>query len=154
MAKPTLPTDDEVEDAAVAAAFRRQIGFWLIAAVVLGIFLYVFSNILLPFVAGMVLAYFLDPVADRLERAGLSRIAATLLILLAFILALTAALIILVPVLATQLSDFLRVLPDYLDRLQVLVTSFDPEWLERRFGLETGSLREGLNSLLASGVGL
>lgn len=154
MAKARLPTDDEMEDAAVAAAFRRQIGFWLIAAIVLGIFLYVFSDILLPFVAGMVLAYFLDPVADRLERAGLSRTAATLLILLAFILALTVALIILVPVLASQLSDFLRVLPDYLDRLQVLVTSFDPEWLERRFSLETGSLREGLNSLLASGVGL
>jgi predicted PurR-regulated permease PerM len=154
MAKATLPTDDEMEDAAVAAAFRRQIGFWLIAAIVLGVFLYVFSDILLPFVAGMVLAYFLDPIADRLERAGLSRTAATLLILLAFILALTIALIVLVPVLASQLADFLRVLPDYLDRLQVLITSFDPQWLEGRFGLEAGSLREGLNSLLASGIGL
>ncbi|TJW58228.1 MAG: AI-2E family transporter, partial [Mesorhizobium sp.] len=50
--------------------FRRQIRFWLISAIVLAIFLYVFSGILLPFVAGMVLAYFLDPVADRLQRLG------------------------------------------------------------------------------------
>ncbi|MCC2689502.1 MAG: tqsA 4 [Rhizobiaceae bacterium] len=153
MAKVKLPTDDEMEEAAIAAAFRRQIGFWLIAAVLLGIFVYVFSDILLPFVAGMVLAYFLDPVADWLERAGLSRIAATLLILLSFIVALTVALIILIPVLASQLADFLRLLPDYVQRLQSLVTSFDPEWLERRFGLEIGSLREGLTSVLSSGVG-
>ena len=127
MAKVKLPTDDEMEEAAIAAAFRRQIGFWLIAAVLLGIFVYVFSDILLPFVAGMVLAYFLDPVADWLERAGLSRIAATLLILLSFIVALTVALIILIPVLASQLADFLRLLPDYVQRLQSLVTRFDPE---------------------------
>jgi len=152
MAKVRPPTDDEIEDAAIAAAFRRQIGFWLAAAIVLGIFVYVFSDILLPFVAGMVLAYFLDPVADWLERAGLSRTAATLLILLSFIVALTVALIILMPVLASQLGDFLRILPDYLQRLQSLVTSFDPEWLERRFGLEVGSVREGMNSMLASGV--
>ena len=36
----------------------------------LALFFYVFSTILLPFVVGMVLAYFLDPVADRLERLG------------------------------------------------------------------------------------
>jgi predicted PurR-regulated permease PerM len=154
MAKVTVPTDDEAADAAVAAAFRRQIGFWLAAAIVLGIFLYVFSDILLPFVAGMVLAYFLDPVADWLERAGLSRTAATLLILLAFVVALTVAMVILVPVLASQLSDFIGNLPDYLARLQALITSFDPGWLETRFGLDGGSLREGLNSLLASGAGM
>ena len=81
MAKANLPTDDEIAEAAIAAAFRRQIRFWLITAVVLGIFVYLFSEILLPFVAGMVLAYFLDPVADWLERTGLSRTAATFLIL-------------------------------------------------------------------------
>ncbi|TIT40518.1 MAG: AI-2E family transporter, partial [Mesorhizobium sp.] len=45
---------------AASSAFRRQIFFWLGTAVLLALFLYVFSSILLPFVAGMVLAYFLD----------------------------------------------------------------------------------------------
>ena len=63
-------TDDEIADAALAARFRRQIRFWLITAACSALFVYVFSDILLPFVAGMVLAYFLDPVADRLERIG------------------------------------------------------------------------------------
>ena len=70
MAKAKAPTDDDAAEAAAAASFRSQIRFWLIAAALFILFIYVFSGILLPFVAGMVLAYFLDPVADRLEKAG------------------------------------------------------------------------------------
>ena len=107
MAKAQSPADDLETDAALAAQFRRQIRFWTITAVVIAVLLYVFSDILLPFVAGMVLAYFLDPVADRLQRIGLSRVMATVLILFAFIVVLTLALVIVIPILVTQLSDFI-----------------------------------------------
>jgi predicted PurR-regulated permease PerM len=153
MAKATPPTDSEIADAALVTAFRRQIIFWLVSAAAVGFFVYLFSEVLLPFVAGMVLAYFLDPVADRLQRAGLSRGAATSLILIGFILVLTIALVILIPVLASQLADFLGTLPEYLSQLQALITSFDPQWLEQRFGVDANSLRDGLNSLLTSGTG-
>lgn len=141
-------------DAAASGVFRRQIRFWLISAVILAIFLYVFSGILLPFVAGMVLAYFLDPVADRLQRLGLSRLMATIVILFAFIVVLVLAFVILIPVLASQMADFASKLPEYLTRLQTLITSLDPRWLEEKFGVDANGLREGLNSLLTSGFGL
>ncbi|RWF88149.1 MAG: AI-2E family transporter [Mesorhizobium sp.] len=144
----------EAADAAASGVFRRQIRFWLISAVILAIFLYVFSGILLPFVAGMVLAYFLDPVADRLQRLGLSRLMATIVILFAFIVVLVLAFVILIPVLASQMADFASKLPEYLTRLQTLITSFDPRWLEEKFGVDANGLREGLNSLLTSGFGL
>ncbi|RWH36455.1 MAG: AI-2E family transporter [Mesorhizobium sp.] len=145
---------DAAADAAASGVFRRQIRFWLISAVILAIFLYVFSGILLPFVAGMVLAYFLDPVADRLQRLGLSRLMATIVILFAFIVVLVLAFVILIPVLASQMADFASKLPEYLTRLQTLITSFDPRWLEENFGVDANGLREGLNSLLTSGFGL
>lgn len=148
----TRPQTHEAADAA-AAAFRKQIRFWLITAIIFGLFIYMFSEVLLPFVAGMVLAYFLDPVADRLQRLGLSRIMATAIILIAFVIVLVIAFMIIVPVLASQLSDFAEKVPEYLSRLQQLITSFDPQWLERRFGVKPDDLREGLNSLLSSGVG-
>jgi predicted PurR-regulated permease PerM len=151
MARAKVPTDDEADEAA-AAAFRRQIRFWLIAAALFALFVYVFSDILLPFVAGMALAYFLDPVADRLQKAGLSRIMATVLILVAFVIVLALGLVILIPILAQQMADFIGRLPEYLTRLQGLVTNFDPEWLKDRFGVDPASLKEGLNSLLTSGV--
>ena len=153
MVKAKAPTDDDAAEAAAAATFRSQIRFWLIAAALFILFIYVFSGILLPFVAGMVLAYFLDPVADRLEKAGLSRVMATVLILVAFVILLALGLVLLIPILSQQLSDFIGRLPEYLSRLQGLVTEYNPEWLKERFGVDPGSLREGLNSLLSSSVG-
>ncbi len=52
------------------ASLKRYIFFWLGVFIVFVVFLWFFRSILLPFVAGMALAYFLDPVADWLERRG------------------------------------------------------------------------------------
>lgn len=133
--------------------FRRQIAFWLAMAALFILFLYVFSAILLPFVAGMILAYFLDPVADRLEALGLARIAATVAILAGFLLVFILALMIVLPILATQLADFIERMPGYLTRLQALVGDFDPAWLKDAIGVDSAGLREGLNTLLKQGAG-
>ena len=153
MAKAKLRSAEVPAEEAASAALKRQIRFWIFAGAILALFFYLFSEILLPFVAGMVLAYFLDPVADRLQRLGLSRIMATVVILITFLLSLVIGLVILIPLLASQLSDFLNKAPEYLSRLQSLITGFDPEWIERRFGVNAQDLRDGLNSLLASGAG-
>ena len=51
--------------------------FWLGAAVVFVLLLWLLNDILLPFVVGMAVAYFLDPIVVRLQRMGLSRTWAT-----------------------------------------------------------------------------
>src|SRR5690606_8364286 len=109
---------------------RRQAIFWMLAIAVLILFLVVFSSILLPFVAGMALAYFLDPVADRLERLGLSRLVATILILFFFLIALVVGLMIIIPVLATQLFEFISKIPDYISQLQSVLANANSQWLK------------------------
>ncbi len=52
---------------------QRQVWFWLATVLVLLTLLILVRSILLPFVAGMAAAYFLDPAADRLEGWGLPR---------------------------------------------------------------------------------
>jgi predicted PurR-regulated permease PerM len=152
-------TTDGTHSARIAAheapgsPLRRQVRFWLVVSLVVAFLLYLFSEILLPFVAGMALAYFLDPVADRLERMGLSRLMATIVILVAFLVTLVVALVVLIPILASQLGDFITRVPDYVSRLQGLITGFDPQWIERRFGVDAQDLRDGLSSLLSSAVG-
>ena len=84
---------------------QRQIIFWTATLLVLIFSLWLLKGILLPFLAGMVLAYFLDPVADGLERLGLPRVLATLLILGLSILLLVLALFLLVPVLIDQIGN-------------------------------------------------
>ena len=61
----------------MALPVQDQLKYWGIAAAVFCVVLYALGNVLLPFVLGGAMAYCLDPVADRLERAGTSRVAAT-----------------------------------------------------------------------------
>lgn len=144
------------EDGALArdaATLRRQAVFWLIAALVFVGFLYLFRSILLPFVAGMILAYFLDPVADRLERLGLSRALATTLIVLSLLVTFVLALMLVIPILASQLAEFISRIPSYVARLQLIFTDFDPNWLTQTIGVEPAGLREGLSGLLTQAAG-
>ena len=61
----------------MALPVRQQATYWGIAAAVFLLVLWGLGSVILPFVVGGALAYLLDPVADRLERMGLSRTAAT-----------------------------------------------------------------------------
>lgn len=144
---------DSAVGRAAIGALRRQIVFWLAAASFFILFLYVFSSILLPFVAGMALAYFLDPVADRLESLGLSRLLSTIVILIAFLLTFVVALMVVVPLLASQLNDFIARIPGYIAELQGLLARFDPNWLRDAIGVDSTNIREGLTALLQQGAG-
>ncbi len=118
---------------------QKQLGFWLAAFVVLSLVLYVLGSVLLPFVAGLVLAYLLDPLASRLERWGVSRLVATIGILAAFVLVFVLALVLLAPVLAQQLSAFVAKLPSYVSQLQAIASERGGplvEWLGGGTGLK------------------
>ncbi|MGL1920435.1 MAG: AI-2E family transporter [Hyphomicrobiales bacterium] len=94
--------------------------FWSVAFIVFLLFLNVFSSIMLPFVAGMAIAYFLDPMADKLEEWGLSRVIATTVIMSIFSLFVVLAFLLIVPLLFSQLAQLLQEIPGYIDTLQVL----------------------------------
>jgi predicted PurR-regulated permease PerM len=109
---------------------HRQVLIWSAALAALIAVMWLLSAILLPFIAGLVLAYFLDPVADALERYGLPRLAATGLILLTAIFILTTALVILVPVLNEQLARFADDLPSLIESLVARFDEFAPLWMK------------------------
>ena len=126
---------------------QRQILFWAGAFVAFVLALYVLADILLPFVAGLAIAYFLDPVADRLERLGLGRLAATIVIVLGFLLVFAAFIVVLVPVLAQQFADFAARVPDYLAALQRFVSEAGDGDLARLLGLNGGEVPKPLQDM-------
>lgn len=103
---------------------ERQLMLWGVTLLVLAAILYVLSPVLAPFVAGTALGYLLDPVADRLQRLGCSRLGAALLLLSLFVAAVGTGLVLLLPILTHQLAGFLTALPGYLQTLHGLIT----EW--------------------------
>jgi predicted PurR-regulated permease PerM len=100
----------------------------LIAAVVL------LREVLLPFVAGMVLAYLLDPLANRIERLGMNRLLATLAIIALVVATIITLLILIVPVIIKEITYFVESFPLYVRRLHTLATSPGRPWLSTIIG--------------------
>jgi predicted PurR-regulated permease PerM len=115
-------------------SFRWQVTFWLAALAVFVLILWLLHEILLPFVAGMVLAYLLDPVAKRLERLGVNRLLATLLIVGLFVVGFLVLCILVVPLLGGQLTAFIERLPGTIARLQALASDQSRPWLRQVLG--------------------
>jgi len=92
--------------------------FWLAVLAAFVLALYELGAVLTPFVAGMAVAYLLDPLVERVERRGLTRTWSTALVTLGFCLVVAAALVLVVPVLAGQLAGFARRLPQYVEALR------------------------------------
>jgi predicted PurR-regulated permease PerM len=102
----------------------RHALFWLVVGGALLAVLHVFSAVLLPFVAAFAIAYFLDPIVDRLERAGVERWVSALLVLTGFAAVFLGMILLLVPLLRAQLLLLAEVLPQYLAQLRVLAEPF------------------------------
>ena len=83
----------------------------------------------MPFAIAAMLAYLGDPLVDRLETYGLSRIHAVLVV---FTLALVLTLILLIPQLEYQVERFLSSLPAYADWLSQRVIP----WVQQPLHLE------------------
>lgn len=102
----------------------RRTRFWLIGIAIFVAALYLLRGILLPFVAGMALAYFLDPICDWIERRGLSRSWATAIVAGTFLLLFATVLLIVIPPLQRQIVALATELPNYIreifERLQPL----------------------------------
>jgi predicted PurR-regulated permease PerM len=109
---------------------QKQITFWVVAFMALILVLWLLSPILLPFIAGLVLAYFLDPVADALERLGLPRVVATAVILLLSILMLVLIGLLIVPILGDQIVKFASDLPSLMQSLLARFNDVAPQWMK------------------------
>lgn len=95
----------------MALPVRQQITYWGIATAVFALALWYLGDIMLPFVIGGAIAYFLDPVADRLERMGLSRAMATVVITLFALVATVILFLAIVPLLIEQTIALIETAP-------------------------------------------
>lgn len=114
-----------------ARAFRLLfwLGLFLLVIVALGLV----QSILMPFAVGFVFAYVLAPGVARLERWGVRRSLASLLVLVLFLLGVALILVILVPLIQGQVVQLIgsapslvRSLQDQLGRLILLLQEHLP----------------------------
>lgn len=107
---------------------------------ILWLTLYLFSAILLPFVAAAGIAYFLDPPTTRLTRIGLPRGAAAFLMVVALLLFCLVFALLLYPLLVAQLGLLITRAPSYATSIRIwageviahLQDSFGPEYVDNQ----------------------
>ncbi len=148
----------------MALSARDQLKYWSVAAVVFAVVLWFLGDVLLPFVLGGAIAYFLDPVADRLERMGFSRVMATTIITVVGLLAFILLLLWVIPSLINQALDLFDVAPTLFANLRDFLIERFPDIMDTESPLrqslvsigETIKSRGGelLNTVLSSAAGI
>ncbi len=126
----------------MALPVRDQVKYWGIAAAVFFLMLWALGDVILPFLLGCAIAYFLDPVADRLERLGLSRAVATTVIALLAVILFILAVLLVVPTLARQTTSLIETAPQLFQRLQAFLTERFPDLMD-----QNSTLRSSLASI-------
>ena len=111
----------------MALPVKDQLKYWGIAALVFFVVLWFLGNIILPFLVGGAIAYFLDPIADRLQRAGMSRTAATALITVVAALVFAALVLSVIPTLIHQLAALIDAVPELVTQFQTFLVTRFPE---------------------------
>ncbi|MBS0125213.1 AI-2E family transporter [Thetidibacter halocola] len=126
----------------MALPVRTQMKYWGLTAAVLAVVLWFLGDVLLPFVLGGAIAYFLDPVADRLERLGLSRGAAVGVIAVVAALLFVVLALAVIPALISQTVQLFNTMPQLFRDLQAFLTERFPSVVT-----EGSPLREALISI-------
>jgi predicted PurR-regulated permease PerM len=124
------------------------IGLFLLVLFVLGLV----QSILLPFAAGFVIAYILAPTVGRLERLGLERSLASVLVLILFLLGVALIVMILVPLIQGQIVQLIARVPTLVRWLQDQSGQWFQLLQEHLPAEDVAKLRETLSTKLGEAV--
>lgn len=117
----------------------HQLLWWSVGLVAFLVLIWVFNAILAPFVIGMAVAYFLDPICDRMEAIGMSRALATAVVTLGFLIVVGLLFALLVPLVISEIITLAGELPGWFELLRnrvneaaaYLQTRVEPEMMDR-----------------------
>ena len=123
----------------MALPVEKQLRYWGIAAAVFLVMLWLLGDVILPFLVGGAVAYFLDPVADRLQRLGLGRLLATIIIMAFLLMIAVVAVLLVVPTLVRQTQDLIQIAPQLFDDLRAFLSERFPGAMD-----EDSALRDTL----------
>lgn len=140
--------NDPARNDKISMSIQRQALIWISVIVTTILMLWLLKGILLPFVAGMAVAYCLDPLADRLERLGLSRLMATSVITLTFVLLTVVFSVLLLPMLFDQAVALANIMPEVIDKGRHLIIDVTHD----RLGALLGKRGADMETVLSGAV--
>ncbi len=137
---------------AVRSRFYVSPYIWLVIFFAFFYLLYVLRSVLMPFVAGILLAYLLDPMVDKLEKLKISRLWATLLVCFLVVLIVLPALGLFLGMLENQISLLLQATPKYLGLIMEKVRPILQNLTERFPDMKGSNLEEMVKGNIGNGL--
>ena len=113
------------------AQFLRRLKYILFAGLV-GWVVWLLAPILTPFVLALALAWLGDPLVDRIEATGRSRMTGVVLVFAAMVLVIVGLLLVLVPMIERQITTLIAAAP----QAQAWLMEKGIPWFEQKTGLE------------------
>lgn len=133
----------------MALSVQKQFQYWGVAALILAFLLWALGAVLTPFILGAAIAYFLDPIADKLEIWGLSRVMATVVITLTGMFTFFLLFLLVLPTLIGQLGQLITTIGQIFQDLPQIWDTLK-NWLTTRFpalDVQGGFMTEQLTML-------
>lgn len=126
--------------------------FWVGLLVAALILLGLVQSILLPFAAGLVIAYILAPAVARLERRGVGRSLGSLAVLIVFLLVVAFVLLLLVPLIQVQVVQLISKVPSLVSGLQAQLGNLMDMLQQHLAADEVAKIRDALSSKVGEAV--
>ncbi|MCE3232701.1 MAG: family transporter [Rickettsiaceae bacterium] len=119
--------------------FKDKLLLSIIIILLLGLFIFSISEILLPFVVAIISSYFLSPAVDKLQKVGIHRAWSASIIISAFFSILVLLSILLLPLLYEQFISLINQIPEYIRKadkellpsIRSALIKISPETLEK-----------------------
>ena len=112
--------------------------------VVIGGLIYLLDAVLMPFIAGMILAYLADPLTNQFQRWGMNRPLAVSSVFLVLLIVLVVSLLILIPLLVQQLKQLGEAIPGIFNWVENTLAPQVQEWTGYDLSIELTNARETL----------
>ena len=128
---------------------RNHALFWSLAFAGFLALVYIFGDVLLPFVLGIAVAYLLNPLVNALGRMKISRGPAAILMTAVFFVVVAACLALLTPLLYRQSLQLIEDLPGYFDAAMNYIEPYSAQMLAL-LGQENGA---DIKTILANHAG-
>jgi predicted PurR-regulated permease PerM len=125
---------------------------WLATLAAVVVVVVLLHGILLPFVAGIALAYLLNPVVNGLARLGLNRTVAALGIISVFIVGVGVLVVLAIPIIGEEVATFIEKVPVYIRQLQAFATDPSRPWLRKIVGEGVNQAQQSMAELATLGA--
>ena len=127
---------------------------WFVIFFVFFFFLYMLRSVLMPFVAGILLAYLLNPLTIKLQKCKMSRTWATVIVCILMILLVIPAIFLFLGMVESQLTLLIQATPKYLALLLDKIRPTLKHLAERFPDLFAGNLEDMIKGNIGNGVKL